>query len=279
MKNRLFSFFILLILFSSCQKEQSKLKKEATSIRDQVKVESPKKQMADATTILSRKEVPILCYHNIKNITASTSEFATVYTVTPAAFAEQMKILSDNGYHTILPNQLEDYLVYDKPLPSNPVMITFDDTREEQFSIGAAEMKKYGFKGVYFIMTVSINRPNYMTKEQIKNLSDNGHEVAAHTWDHHMVTKYEGADWGTQLVKPKKKLEDIIGKPVNYFAYPFGLWNHSVIPEVKNSGYKLAFILSTKRDSLEPLHTVRRIIVSGFWSAPTMLKEMKSSFK
>jgi peptidoglycan/xylan/chitin deacetylase (PgdA/CDA1 family) len=39
-------------------------------------------------------------------------------------------------------------------------------------------------------MTVSINRP-YMSKEQIKSLSDSGNVVAAHTWDHHttnMVT-------------------------------------------------------------------------------------------
>jgi peptidoglycan/xylan/chitin deacetylase (PgdA/CDA1 family) len=44
-------------------------------------------------------------------------------------------------------------------------------------------------------MTVSINRPGYMSKEQIKSLSDSGNVVAAHTWDHHMVTKYTGDDW------------------------------------------------------------------------------------
>jgi hypothetical protein len=32
-------------------------------------------------------------------------------------------------------------------------------------------------------MTVSINRPNYLTKEQIAALSDT--VIAAHTWDHH----------------------------------------------------------------------------------------------
>jgi peptidoglycan/xylan/chitin deacetylase (PgdA/CDA1 family) len=60
-------------------------------------------------------------------------------------------------------------------------MITFDDTRGEQFSIGANEMDKYGFKGVFFVMTVSINRPNYLTKDQIKKLSNTGHVIAAHT--------------------------------------------------------------------------------------------------
>jgi peptidoglycan/xylan/chitin deacetylase (PgdA/CDA1 family) len=157
-------------------------------------------------------------------------------------------------------------------------MITFDDTREEQFSIGAAEMKKYGFKGVFFIMTVSINRPGYMSKEQIKSLSDDGHVVGAHTWDHHMVTKYTGDDWNTQLVKPKAKLEEIIGKPVTDFAYPFGLWNTAAIPEIKKSGYEMAYILSTKRDPVDPLYTIRRIIVSGTWSTEGMMKSINSSF-
>lgn len=36
-------------------------------------------------------------------------------------------------------------------------------------------------------MTVSIGRPNYMTKDQIKQLSDEGNVIGSHTWDHHNV--------------------------------------------------------------------------------------------
>ena len=200
-------------------------------------------------------------------------------TVKPAAFAAQMKTLADAGYQTILPEQLYEYLVFNGPIPEKPIMITYDDTRVDQFTIGAAEMKKYGFKGVFFIMTVAINRPGYMTKEEIKTLSDDGHVIASHTWDHHMVTKYSGEDWNTQLVKPKTKLEDIIGKPVTDFAYPFGLWNTAAIPELKKSGYKMAYILSTKRDTVDPLYTIRRIIISGTSSTQGMLKSIESSFK
>jgi peptidoglycan/xylan/chitin deacetylase (PgdA/CDA1 family) len=279
MKNSAFLVFAGLFLLVGCHSETDKTKNGVVlSVAPIIKKIAPKKTMADAATILSKKEVPILCYHNIKELKAGDGEMTKTYTVSPANFAQQMKALSDAGYHSILPNQLYDYLVYDAPLPSNPVMITFDDTRGEQFSIGAAEMKKYGFKGVFFVMTVSINRPNYLSKEQIKSLSDNGNVVAAHTWDHHMVTKYAGDDWNTQLVKPKTKLEEIIGKPVTYFAYPFGLWNKAAIPEIKKSGYQMAYILATKRDSVDPLYTIRRIIVAGQWSTPSTMKAIKSSF-
>ena len=278
MKNILYSVFVGLFLMVSCQTETRKIVPEVPLVVAPTKVVAQKKVAADAASILSKKEVPILCYHNIKELKAGDGEMTKTYTVSPANFAQQMKALSDAGYHSILPNQLNDYLVYDVPLPSNPIMITFDDTREEQFSIGAAEMKKYGFKGVFFIMTVSINRPGYMSKEQIKSLSDDGHVVGAHTWDHHMVTKYAGDDWNTQLVKPKAKLEEIIGKPVTDFAYPFGLWNTAAIPEIKKSGYEMAYILATKRDPVDPLYAIRRIIVSGTWSTEGMMKSINSSF-
>ena len=258
------------------KKKPLKLKLNQLLPLSSVKVQ--KKEPATAPNILSKKEVPILCYHNIREFSSTASGDIKTYTVKPTVFSAQMKALADAGYHTIMPNQLYEYLVHDAPLPDKPVMITFDDTREEQYTLGAAEMKKYGFKGVYFVMTVAINRPKYLTKEQIKDLSDSGNVIAAHTWDHHMVTKYSGDDWNIQLNKPKAKLEEIIGKPVTYFAYPFGLWNPTVIPEIKKSGYQMAFILSTKRDANDPLYTIRRIIVSGTWSAEGMLKAMESSF-
>jgi peptidoglycan/xylan/chitin deacetylase (PgdA/CDA1 family) len=181
--------------------------------------------------------------------------------------------------------------VYGKSLPPKPVMITYDDTDEEQFSIAKPEMDKYGFKGVYFLMTISIGRPRYMSKEQIKQLADEGHAVASHTWDHHRVDryKYENTveergkkkvvnDWEQQLGKTKQTIEAITGKPVLDFAYPFGIWSKEGIPEIKKQGYRMAFQLSTKRDSTEPLYTVRRMIVSPQWSAEGMIRVMKSTF-
>jgi len=282
MKNYLVCLILGLVILEGCQSKAEETSKDApqkTTVVTAVPNKTETQKVTnDAATILAKKEVPILCYHNIKNFDASDGPMTKVYSVKPADFAAQIKALSDAGYHTILPAQLYDYLLHDAPLPEKPIMITFDDTRGEQFSIGAAEMNKYGFKGVFFVMTVSINRPNYLTTDEIRNLSDSGHVIAAHTWDHHMVTKYAGDDWSTQLVKPKKKLEDITGKSVDYFAYPFGLWNKEAIPKVKESGYKMAFILSTKRDSIDPLYTVRRIIVSGTWSTEGVMRSIESSF-
>ena len=267
------------MVLGACKNKKQKTKSTQTS-QDTIRQKSVENKRVpnDAQAILSKKQVPVLCYHQIREFKAGESSRMKGYVVTPSAFAAQMKILADSGYKSILPEQLYNYLVYNEPLPEKPVMITYDDTREEHFTIGAAEMKKHGFKGVFFCMTIPINRPNYMRAEQMKSLADEGHAVESHTWDHHMVTKYAGEDWDKQLLNSKKKIEEVTGKPVHYFAYPFGLWNKEAIPEIRKRDYTMAFILSTKRDSTEPLYTVRRMIVPGDWSAEGMLKAMKRTF-
>ena len=130
------------------------------------------------------------------------------------------------------------------------------------------------------MMTISINRKNYMTADQIKDLDNRGHVVASHTWDHTNVKKLEGEAYDEQFKKSKERLEGIIGKPVAYLAYPFGEWKPEAIPELENRGYKAAFQLSAmKRDSTNPAFTLRRMIVPGDWELTTMRKWMKINFK
>ena len=282
----------------SCQSKPSSDK--STTDKPAAVSESPVARIANPpinkAAIMARKQVPVVCYHQIRDWKATDSKGAKDYIVQIAAFKEHMKMLADSGYHTILPDQLYNYLTTGAPLPKKPIMLTFDDTDIDQFTIAAPEMKKYGFKGVFFVMTVSIGRPNYMTADMIKKLSDDGHVISSHTWDHHRVDKYSHNsnlvikglngkitnrpvdDWVTQIDKPTKKLEEITGKKIQYFAYPFGIWKKPVLPELDKRGFKMAFQLADKRDPDYPLLTVRRILDSGYWSTKTFCNSVLNSF-
>lgn len=285
MKKLSLSFIIIIAASSIACNQPAKTTEAKQSAKDTaLSQETPQKNtgpkvMANAATIIARKEVPVLCYHQIRDWTGSDSKGAKDYIRPVEGFKADLKLLADSGYHTVLPDQLYDYLAYGSPLPSKPVMLTYDDTDDDQFTIAAPEMKKYGFKGVFFIMTVSINRPKYMTRDQIKQLADEGNVVTSHTWDHHSVKGYKtDKDWLMQIEKPKKTIEDITGKKAIDFAYPFGLWNREAIPELKKRGVRSAYILGTKRDPDDPLYTIRRIIASGYWTAPSLHKNMLESF-
>jgi peptidoglycan/xylan/chitin deacetylase (PgdA/CDA1 family) len=267
------AILLALICLSSCN-SSPEVKKETvvdSSIAD--KKDVPSATIADVNTILSRKEVPVLCYHDIRNTKPG------LYSVPVETFRNQMKLLSDSGYQTITPDQYYAYLATGAALPEKPVMITFDDNDEDHYTVGAPELEKYGFKGVFFIMRITLGKPRYMSKEQIKELSDKGHVIGSHTWDHNMVTKYTEEDWQKQVSETTEKLEEITGKKVEYFAYPFGLWKPFVIPELQKRNIKAAFQLTAKRDSLQPLYTIRRMIVPGDWDGKRMYKWMKVNFK
>lgn len=283
------------VLLASCAGNTTEKKANTTETKIAPKNDStgssssqaPSGAAADAATILARPQVPMLCYHHI-----TEGESKGPYTVTAETFKKHLQALADSGYHSILPDQYYNYLVYGTPLPSKPFLISFDDTDKEQFTIGKTEMDKHGFKGVFFIMNISIGKPRYMTKEQIRQLSDEGNTVACHTYDHSRVDRYKLAneveyrgrkqtvnDFDFQITDPKKVLEEIIGKPVTYFAYPFGVWKPYDLPEIEKRGIKMAFQLADKRDPQYPLYTVRRIIVAPTWNGEGLLRVMKSSFK
>lgn len=224
--------------------------------------------------IPSYKEVPVLCYHNINTTPGKEDD----YRISAFHFEQQVKALYDSGYHTILPDELYDHLSKGTPLPPKPVMLTFDDTHETHFSIAAAVLEKYRFKGVFFIMSVCIGKKNYMSAQQIKTLAERGHSIECHTYDHPSVKSISGKQWEQQIDNPVKKLEAITGKPVEYFAYPYGVWDEPAIIELKRRGIKAAFQLTGKKSQKEPFYTIKRMLVPGTWSERDLLKQMARSF-
>lgn len=270
--NLLFTSVLAAILLVGCQQSADKSgEKNDTTVQTTIQ---PVKQASianNADQILDKQEVPVLCYHRIEDGKKGD------YTVSPATFSAHMQVLADSGYTSILPAQLYDYLLYNKDLPEKPVMITFDDSRTEHFNIAAPVMEKLGFRGVFFIMTITYNKKNYMTTEEIAELSANGHEIGLHSWDHTMATKYmTEEDWKKNVADPKLKLEGFTAKPVEYWAYPNGVFNHEAA-EGLSKHFKISFILTSKRDTILPLQTVRRMIVPEM-TPQGLIKSMHRTF-
>jgi peptidoglycan/xylan/chitin deacetylase (PgdA/CDA1 family) len=269
-KNFYWLSLVLLLVgcFSQIEKEEKIGKTESRKV-------IPLEDKHTITKKFKGRHVPILCYHALRDTNKDDSENEKTYSVSTANFASQIKALADYGYKSITPSELENYWINQTPLPEKPIMITFDDGRAEQYSIGAQILEKYHFKGVFFIMTVSIGKQNYMNQTEIKSLSDRGHIIGCHTWDHHKITDYKKDDWQLQLSKPKQQLEKITQKPVTYFAYPYGVFNRAAADSVKRRGYTSAYTVYGKADNRLPLFTLPRIIAKNLGTTDDFLKSIE----
>jgi len=113
----------------------------------------------------------------------------------------------------------------------------------------------------------------------LKALSDEGFVIGCHTWDHHMVTRYKNNDWTKQIEKPKQQLEKITGKPVQYFAYPYGEWNETAVQQLEKDNFKAAFQLTESRSSVNAVYTIRRLMVQDEWKGRQLVSAMKGNFR
>jgi peptidoglycan/xylan/chitin deacetylase (PgdA/CDA1 family) len=155
------------------------------------------------------KQVPVLCYHQIRDWESSDSKSARTYILCRQKLHRQLGLLKDSGYHFILPRQLFAYYSTGAGLPGKPVMLTFDDATASQYANALPELAKADAKAVFFIMTVVLGKPKFMTAAQVRSLSDMGHIIGCHTWNHHDVRHYNESDWKIQLTSSKSLLEKL----------------------------------------------------------------------
>jgi peptidoglycan/xylan/chitin deacetylase (PgdA/CDA1 family) len=232
---------------------------------------------ADAATIASRAHVPVLCWHQIRTPTAKDSANDRVFIISPNALDRQLAALERAGYHSVTGDQLVAHLATGAELPSKPVLLTFDDGSVGQFTDALPALQRHHFTATFFVMTVTLGKSGWLTKDEVRALDRAGMEIGAHTWDHHDVRELHGDDYKTQFTQPKKELEKIVGHAVPLFAYPFGVHDTRAYPHLGIAGYKAAFQLSDKLDRAQPLWTLRRIIVPA-WSGAQLLREINSDF-
>lgn len=122
-------------------------------------------------------EIAALSYHNVRAYSSQNP----AYFISPERFEDHINGLKQAGYRSVLPNQVEEVFYERKAVQDKSLMISFDDTRADHYLTVAPILEKYGYRGTFFIMTVSIGKPGYMTREQIKELAERGHAIGLHT--------------------------------------------------------------------------------------------------
>ena len=183
-------------------------------------------------------EVPILMYHSI-------SERGDAFTVSPAQLEAQLQYLQDAGYTTV---SLHTATFGD--LPSRPIVITFDDGYEDNYSAALPLLKAHKMTATFFVISSFVGRDSqhrvhdpwsqkaHLTHEEIRQLRDQGMEIGSHTVKHSALTSLNDAAMRWELVRSKTELEEVLQGPVEFLAYPATYQNARVRQAAEDVGYK-----------------------------------------
>jgi peptidoglycan/xylan/chitin deacetylase (PgdA/CDA1 family) len=131
-----------------------------------------------------------------------------------------MLALKEWGYTSIPATLLVEAIRFGAELPARPVVITFDDGDASVYTHAFPIMRELGFSGVNYLVFNYVGTEGYLNVDQLKELSLAGWEVGSHTMTHADLTKSQAVEW--EVAQSRRSLEELLGVPVETFAYPFG---------------------------------------------------------
>ena len=181
--------------------------------------------------------VPILVYHRVSDTDTNPT------TLKVADFDAQLKYLLDNGYHVIAPDDLLDAWASGKPLPKNPIILTFDDGHEDIYRNVFPILQKYNMRATVFIVTNHIGMKDYLSWDFIRLLQAGGFmDFESHTMSYKDLTTLKGDKLWNEIYGSKQAIEWALQKPAKFIAYPDGKYTIDAEDTSKEVGFRAGFI-------------------------------------
>ncbi|WP_413668495.1 polysaccharide deacetylase family protein [Mucilaginibacter sp. Mucisp86] len=112
-----------------------------------------------------------------------------------------------------------------------------------------------------------------MTPAQIKTMSASAFAaIGAHSYYHNDLARIGPASAASEMTMCKQYLENITGKPINSFAFPYGSYNEQVLKDAKAAGYTQLLATDFIKPDDGQDNTMReRLTINPFISIPNQL--------
>lgn len=125
--------------------------------------------------------------------------------------------------------------------PSTIVSITIDDGLEDAMT--AAEiLDRHGMRGTFYINSGTTDTPGHLTRDQVIQLVDQGHEIGGHSVLHPDLTTVSVDEARREVCLDRQNLLNWGLRPIS-FAYPFGSANAATEHIAAACGYDNARIV------------------------------------
>ncbi len=155
-------------------------------------------------------------------------------------FKKHIKILQENNIRFINPKNFENEIKNNKK--QRKILLTIDDGFSSFYQNAWPLLKKEKIPFILFVSTREVGAFNYMTWDQIKEISKEDFvEIGNHSHTHEYLVDESRDLILDDIQKSISIFKDQLGKNSDFFSYPFGEYSLEFKKLIKTLGFKYAF--------------------------------------
>lgn len=176
----------------------------------------------------------VLLYHSI----SKKNNYDNLWALNIENFKSHLDYLLSSKHDIYAAESLE------RIIPKNGYVITFDDGLIDNFEFAAPELLTRKIPFTIFVIANELKQSNnkYLSVSMLRELSENSLvNIGSHSFNHIRLDQCSAKQLEHEIFSSKSYLEDLTGKEISLFSYPFGAYNNLVKSSVRSAGYKLAF--------------------------------------
>ena len=232
------------------------------------------------------ERIPVLMYHRVG---AARNAWEARYCVSPERFEHQMNALHGRGMQACSTDELVAWLLDGRPLADGSFVLTFDDGFMGVYEHALPALSALAWRATVFLVSGLIGKRDHWTaqanpagvsypllgKREIAEMAKHGFSFQSHTRSHPDLRSLSALELAEELGGARCDLEDLLGGPVRYLAYPFGWHDQRVVDAAQASGYSAAFCTQPgfNRRSIDR-YRIRRLEVYGTDSPAALLRKV-----
>jgi peptidoglycan/xylan/chitin deacetylase (PgdA/CDA1 family) len=200
---------------------------------------------------MARGNIPLVfMYHRISSDKVPAR---SRWAVTQSTFRSHLEYLVRNGYSTPRLEDIVSGAYRQRDGGKGSVLLTFDDGYLDNYENAFPLLLEFRFSALIFLVADFSRRVNWwdrssglggaplLEKHHVQEMDAAGVRFGSHTSTHREMTALSDEELRGETRGSRKVLEDLLGRAVTGFAYPYGIRDRRVVSAVQEAGYTSAF--------------------------------------
>lgn len=192
----------------------------------------------------------VLTYHDVTDDPANPTE-----QVSPSVLRAQLSAAARWGVRFVPLAELVERLQRGESVDRLGA-ITFDDALVGVYRHAVEVLSALGLPATVFVVSdrLGVEAPDWhpgsdrvMSITELREVADAGIDIESHSRTHADLPTLDGGALEHELAGSRAELSDLLGRDIEYLAYPFGHYDATVRTAARQAGYRAAFTFQAGR--------------------------------